>query len=85
MDITVSPLLQQVATPEDFATHIDIADWLIRCNNVMLGSDRATHSRSFLKVARFLDPELADDVEGLLEELGLEYLGVERVIDEAPP
>ena len=30
LDITVSPILQQNATPEDLANHIDIADWLIR-------------------------------------------------------
>lgn len=77
-DITVSPLLQQVATPEDFAAHIDIADWLIRCHNVMPDPDRASHSRSFLRAARFLDPELADDVEKLVEELGLEFWGAER-------
>ena len=28
LGISISPLLQQVATPEDFATHIDIADWV---------------------------------------------------------
>ena len=30
ISITVSPILQQNATPEDLAAHIDIADWLIR-------------------------------------------------------
>lgn len=34
LGITVSPLLQQAAMPEDLAAHIDIADWLIRCHNV---------------------------------------------------
>ena len=78
-DITVSPLLQQVATPEDFAAHIDIADWLIRCHSEHSEESLRCHSRSFLRAARFLDPELADDVEALIEELGLEFWGAERV------
>lgn len=81
-DITVSPLLQQVATPEDFAAHIDIADWLIRKRDVMPGTERVYHSRSFLRAARFLDPVLADDVEALIDELGLEFWGAERVEEE---
>lgn len=50
-------------------------------------SDRPSlpyHFAAFLRAARFLDPELADDVEELLEEFGLEFWGAERVIDEAP-
>ena len=82
LDITVSSLLQQVATPEDFAAHIDIADWLIRCHSERSEESAPHHSRSFLRAARFLNPELADDVEKLMEELGLEYLGAERVEEE---
>jgi hypothetical protein len=78
ISITVSPLLQQEATPEDFANHIDIADWLIRTRGVTPGSDRASHSRQFLLAARFLDPESQDAVEALIEELGLEFMGAEK-------
>lgn len=79
LDITVSPLLQQTATPEDLAAHIDIAEWLIRCHNVMPGSDRASHSRAFLLAARYLSPENYDAVEALIDDLGLEFLGAEKV------
>ena len=82
LDITVSPLLQQVASPEDFAEHIDIADWLIREKSVMPGSDRASHSASFLRSARFLSPEAMDAVEGLIDDLELEFFGAEKVIEE---
>ena len=94
LDITVSPLLQQVASPEDFAAHIDIADWLIREKSVMPGSkgavmpgpDRASparHSASFLRAARYLPPETMDAVEGLIDDLDLEFFGAEKV--EEPP
>ena len=79
-DITVSPLLQQEAMPEDFANHIDIADWLIRCHNVMPGPDRASHSRAFLLAARYLSSENYDAVEALIDDLGLEFMGAERIL-----
>ncbi len=86
LDITVSPLLQQAATPEDLAAHIDIADWLIRCHNVMPGPDRASHSRAFLLAARYLSPENYDAVEALIDDLGMEFLGAEKVEEaDAPP
>jgi len=86
ISITVSPLLQQEATVEDMAAHIDIADWLIRCHNVMPGPDRASHSRAFLLAARYLSPENYDAVEALIDDLGLEFLGAEKVKEEnAPP
>ena len=91
--ITVSPLLQQVASPEDFAAHIDIADWLIRCHSerseespaVMPGPDRASparHSASFLRAARYLPPETMDAVEGLIDDLDLEFFGAEKVEED---
>lgn len=81
LDITVSPLLQQAATTEDLAAQIDIADWLIRCHNVMPGPDRASHFRAFLLAARYLSPENYDAVEALIDDLGLEFLGAEKVED----
>ena len=99
LDITVSPLLQQAATPEDLAAHIDIADWLIRCHNVTTcHSERspeggveespAKKSRAFLLAARYLSPENYDAVEALIDDLGLEFWGVERIEstdEEMPP
>jgi hypothetical protein len=83
LDITISPLLQQEATSEDFANHIDIADWLIRTRGVTPGSDRASHSRQFLLAARFLDAENFTEVEGLIDDLDLEFLGAEKI--DPPP
>ena len=68
-----------MASPEDFAAHIDIADWLIREKSVMPGSDRASHSSSFLRSARFLSPEAMDAVEGLIDDLKLEFFGAEAI------
>ena len=69
-------------TPKQFfADHPDQKpgkDWRYDRVPVMAGPDRASHSRSFLRAARFLDPELADDVEKLVEEFGLEFWGAER-------
>jgi hypothetical protein len=78
LSITVSPLLQQEATPEDFENHIDIADWLIRTRCSLPDSDRAAHCRDFLLATRFLDPECQREVEALIEELGLEFMGAEK-------
>ena len=78
LDITVSPLLQQVATPEDFAAHIDIAYWLVRSKGTVPGDERRTQSKNFLRAARFLTPESFAEVEGLIDDLELEYLGAEK-------
>ena len=77
LDITVSPLLQQEATPEDLANHIDIADWLIRTNCKPLGTKRVAHCRDFLLAARLLDPEDQSEVEALIDELSLVFMGAE--------
>ena len=86
LDVTISPLLQQEATPEDFANHIDIADWLIRCHSERSEESPAKKSRAFLLAARYLSPENYDAVEALIDDLGLEFLGAEKVEEEnAPP
>ena len=82
LDITISPLLQQEATPEDIEAHIDIADWLIRTRCVTPGTGQASHSRAFLLAARFLDPECQSEVDALIDELGLEFMGAEPVIED---
>ena len=78
LDITVSPLLQQVATPEDFAAHIDIADWLVRSKGTVLGDERRIQSKNFFRAAKYLDPENFDAVEGLIDDLDLEFFGAEK-------
>ena len=94
-DIIVSPLLQQEATPEDFANHIDIADWLIRTRCPSLcHSERSPQggveespskkSLAFLRAARFLNPENQAAVEALIDDLDLEFMGAEKVPEEEP-
>jgi hypothetical protein len=78
LDITISPLLQQEATPEDIEAHIDIADWLIRHCHPGQSEGSPSNSRDFLLAARFLDPDSQSEVEALIEELGLEFWGAER-------
>lgn len=88
LDITVSPVLQQIATPEDLEAHIDIADWLIRYRSGVPGPVRESHSKAFLIAARYLDPDNYREVEELIDDLGLVFMGAEKVEepeDEKPP
>ena len=85
LDITVSPVLQQEATPEDLAAHIDIADWLIRCHFGLGEESPRTRSRAFLLAARSLSPESCNVVDELINDLGLNYLGAELVDDGVDP
>ncbi|MBR1782076.1 MAG: hypothetical protein IJ753_00975 [Bacteroidales bacterium] len=48
----------------------------------MLGSDRASHSASFLRAARYLSPEAMDAAEGLADDLGLVFFEAEKVSEE---
>ena len=79
LDITISPLLQQNDTAEDREAHIDIADWLIRTRNVTPGPDRVSHCAVFLLVAKYLDPEMAPEVEAMIDELGLMFIKAEKI------
>ena len=74
LDITVSPILQQNATPEDLANHIDIADWLIREMKPRNDQTPAQHSRTFLKIAKYFDPSLHAELEALIDDFGLELM-----------
>lgn len=82
LDITVSPILRQNATPEDLANHIDIADWLIRYKTEPAGEPVKKHCVAFLKAARYIDPEYHEELEALIQDLDLEFWGVERLEDE---
>lgn len=77
--VTVSPILQRNATAEDIEAHIDIADWFIREMLRPAGESIREHSREFLLAAQYLNPEKADEVEALIEDLGLMFMGAEKV------
>jgi len=77
--ITVSSLLQQNATPEDLAAHIDIADWLIRYRLCPPGEPVKQHCAVFLKAAKFISPKYHEELEALIDELDLDFWGSERV------
>ena len=85
LGITVSPILQQNATAEDLENHIDIADWLIRYKTEPVGESVKKHCVAFLKAARYIDPEYHEQLEALIEELDLEFWGVERIEKEDNP
>ena len=87
LGITVSPILNQNATTEDLENHIDIADWLIRYTTEPAGEPVTKHSVAFLRAARFLDPAMHDEIEALIDDLGLEFFGAEKVEvgKEEPP
>ena len=83
LGVTVSPVLQRNALPEDREAHIDIADWLLRymfgpapfCHSERSpegGVEESPWCREFLKIADVLSPESHAEVEALIEELGLE-------------
>ena len=77
LDITVSPILQQNAPPEDMANHIDIADWLIRTRCKPVAEPVKEHCEAFLKAAQFVDPKYHAELEGLIEDFELEFVGFE--------
>ena len=75
LHVTVSLILQRNATAEDIEAHIDIADWFIREKLHPAGESIKQHSREFLLAAQYFDPEKADEVEALIENLGLMFMG----------
>jgi len=73
--LIIVDILQRNATPKDFKTQIDIADWLLRERLRPRGSDGQRHSRTFLDIQKYISPEIASEVEALIDELGLEFYG----------
>ena len=67
----------EAATPEDMEAHIDIADWLIRTRVPMFNPGLSRHSEAFLKVAQFVDPKYHAELEGLIDDFELEFVGFE--------
>lgn len=83
--MTYAGVLQHNATLEDFKAQIGIADWLLRERLRPCGSDVQRHSRTFLEIRKYISPEVADQVEALIDELRLEFYGkVEKVEVEKP-
>jgi len=67
------------AIPEDREAHIDIVDWLIRYLVNPPAHDIRTHCSAFLKAARYISQEYHEEVEALIEDLGLEFMGAEKM------
>jgi hypothetical protein len=83
LGVTVSPVLQQNATAADREAHIDIADWLLR---YMFGPPPEEFDKwhlEFLKAAEFISPEHHAEVEAMIHDLELEFLGAIKF--EPPP
>ncbi|MGM9762796.1 MAG: DUF6371 domain-containing protein [Candidatus Cryptobacteroides sp.] len=79
LHITVSPILQYNATSEDREAHIDIADWLIRYLVNPPDSSIKQHSRAYLLAAKYISPEYHEQVEALINDLALDFLGAEKM------
>lgn len=74
ISIKVSTLLQQVATLEDIANHIDIADWLIHYKTQPAATAEKKHSTAFLKAAQYFAPEHHANLEAFIEEFEMSLL-----------
>lgn len=85
LNVTIADVLQKEATPQDFLDHIDIADWLLRYKTRPMGADGKRHSKDFLMAAKYLSPENLDNVEALIDELGLMFLGAEKIEEPEEP
>ena len=65
-----------------------VAGCLLRTRERPVGADGRRHSRTFLEIQKYISPEVADEVEALVDELGLEFFGkVEKVEveEDLPP
>ena len=88
LSVTISPILQQNATQEDRDAHIDIADWLIRYMFDSAPEDAWKRNAEFLKAVEFISDDKQEEVGKLIQELGLVFMGVEKVEepeDDLPP
>ena len=75
LDVTVSPILQQNASPEDIENHIDIADWLIRENPSRHARlDRASQTLATILHRVPIPTDLQPNLIGLIADFELEYL-----------
>ena len=44
-----------------------------------VGADGKRHSKAFLLAQKYVSPEHLENLEGLIDDLGLEFLGVEKI------
>lgn len=72
-NIIISDYLQKVAGNDPSSSHMDLAD-LILCS---LHQQDTAHNPTFQQIKRYISPEYHSGVEALIEDLGLEFLGVE--------
>ena len=75
LQVSVSPILQQNASPEDISNHIDIADWLIRENPSRHARlDRASQTLATILHRVPIPTDLQPNLLGLIADFELEYL-----------
>lgn len=71
LNITVSKILQQNATPEEIEAQIDIADWLVKWKLHPELFTRPDWNPTCAKVLPLLDESIREDVKALIEDLDL--------------
>lgn len=79
LEIYISDYLQKNSTKEDRDAHIDIADWLLRYMFGPAPAEADKWHQEFLKAAKFISPDKHEEVEALIRDLGLEFMGAEKV------
>ena len=75
----IGTILQHNSTQADRDAHIDIADWLIRylCHPEPVEGSR--RNAEFLKAVEFISEDRQEEVGKLIQEMGLVFMGVEKV------
>ena len=71
LNITVSKVLQQNATPEEIEAQIDIADWLVKWKLHPELFTRPDWNATCAKVLPLLDESMREEVKALIEDLDL--------------
>lgn len=71
LNLTVSKILQQNASEEDFVNQIDIADWLVKWKLHPELFARPDWNPTCEKVLPLIDEEYRDEVKALIEDLDL--------------
>ena len=77
-NIKVSDYLQHIAGDNPSSSHMDLADLILESRLYPDTSQNPT----FQQIKRYISPEYHDEVAALIDDLGLEFLGVEYVPEE---
>ena len=72
-NIIISDYLQKVAGSDPSSSHMDLADLILESRHRPDTSKNPT----FLQIKRYISPEYQPEVEAFIEDLGLEFLGVD--------